>query len=327
MKSIHSRWIVLAAIYLWAVGTATGSPQPVPCSASVAGDSPLVRATLDKDETSVLRLIEKGADLAQCVTEREVRQLAEPNKHIRYVGGPPESGYPLIVLLAVANMPKAVAALAERTPAQIHALDPHGNSTLAWASRLFHTGVVDQLLGMGLDPLQASEEKETPLSLIMRSREKSAAKTETVRLLIGKVPRDRFFAIGVVDQVWTAAYMGDFDTLKVLLEAGVPPHYVAPQGRTALYSAVEASNLDAVRLLLDHGARVSSYPYRGQTIFQVAEDNFYRDKPDAQEINRLIQLEREKLVKLGHNPPGTSPQDWNSRSDIEYMQFMKDFKW
>lgn len=327
MKLIHSKLIVLVAISLWAVGAAAGAPQPVPCSASAAGDSPLVRAALNKDETSVLRLIEKGADLAQCVTEREVRQLAEPNKHIRYVGGPPESGYPLIVLLAVANMPKAVAALAERTPAQVHALDPHGNSALAWASRLFHTKVVDQLLGMGLDPLQASEEKETPLSLVMRSREKSAAKTETVQALIGKVPRDRFSAIGVVDQVWTAAYMGDFDTLKVLLEAGVPPHYVALQGRTALYSTVEASNLDAVRLLLDHGALVSSYPYRGQTIFQLAEDNFQRDKPDAQEIHRLIQLEREKLVKLGRNPPGTSPQDWNSRSDMDYMQFMKDFKW
>jgi len=327
MKPIHSRWFVLAAIFLWAAGPAAGAPQPVPCSASVAGDSPLVRATLDRDEASVLRLIEKGADMAQCVTEREVMQLAEPNKRIQYVGGPPESGYPLIVLLAVANMPKAVAALAERAPAQVHALDPHGNSALAWASRLFHTEVVDLLLGKGLDPLQANEKKETPLSLVMMSREKSAAKTETVRALIGKVPRDRFFAIGVVDQVWTAAYMGDFDTLKVLVEAGVPPHYVAPQGRTALYSAVEASNLDAVRFLLDHGALVSTYPYRGQTIFQLAEDNFYRDMPDAQEINRLIQLEREKLVKLGHNPPGTSPQDWNSRSVMDYMQFMKDFKW
>lgn len=292
------------------------------CSSTPATLSPLFRAVLARDEAAALRQFDNGADLRECVSEREVMQLAEPGKRISYVGKP-DPGYPLAVLLAVADMPKALAALGQRQPGQLHARDPHGNTALAWAARLFHAEVVKVLLRQGLDPLQASDEKETPLSLIMKSREKSTQKTETVAVLIAAVPRERFSSIGVIDQVWMAAYMEDFDVMKVLLEAGVPPHYVAIQGRTALLSAVEAGKLEAVRLLLARGARVSTYPYRGKTVFQYAEGNLEKGKPDAAEIHRLMEIERGKLVQLGHNPPGTSPRDWNSPEGLERMRLLQ----
>lgn len=296
--------------------------EATPCQSPAADFSPLVKAALANDEDAALGYIGAGGDLRECVTEREVMQLAEPRKRITYVGQP-TSGYPLSALLAVADMPRALAAIAQRDPAQLHAKDPHGNTALAWAARLFRADVVKVLLGQGLDPLQANDEEQTPLKLILLSREKSAQKTETVRALIAAVPRQRFSTIGVIDQVWVAAYMEDFSALRVLLEAGVPPHYVAIQGRTALMSAVEASNLEAVRLLLEHGARVSSYPYRGKTIFQIAESKARYNNEDATEINRLMQIEQEKLVRLGHNPPGTAPSDWNSLEGMERMRLLR----
>ncbi len=300
-------------------------PTAAPCGAMPEALSPLVRAALAGEEDRVLQRIDAGADFLECVSEREVMQLAEPRKRISYVGKP-EPGYPLAVLLAVADMPSALADLTQRQPAQLHALDPHGNSALAWAARLLHVEVVKLLLGQGLDPLQTSDEKQTPLSLVLKGREKSKQKTEIVAALIGAVPRERFTSIGVVDQVWVAVFMGDFNAMQVLLEAGVPPHYVAIQGRTALLSAVEAGNLAAVRLLLAHGARVSRYPYRGKTIFEYAEDNFKDARPDAAEIQRLMAIEREKLVRLGHNPPGGAPQDWNSSGAMDNLRLLRMLK-
>lgn len=299
---------VLAGVSLNA--TAGEGTQAAPCTSTAGAAVAIVGAALQRDEAAVLRSIDAGADLKLCVSEREIRLLAEPKKHITYVGTP-DPGYPLIVLLAVADMPKAVSALLERAPQQVHALDPYGNSALAWAARLAHTEVVRRLLDAGLDPLQGNDKRQTPLSLLVMSSEISAAKTETVQALIGKVPRSRFSSIGVVDMVWLSAYQWDFETTRVLLEAGVPPHYVAPQGRTALYSAVENANLAAVRLLLKYGARVSNTPYRGTSIFELAEAMKTRNPPDTVEIHRLIELEREALIALGHEPPGSSPEDWN----------------
>lgn len=307
---------LLAAASLLLTTTLSAAPQPLPCSTTTDASMPIVQAALKKDEAEVLRSIADGADLTLCVSEREVMLLAEPSKRITYVGKP-DPGYPLVVLLAVANLPQALAALIERAPDQAHALDPYGNSALAWAARLTHVEVVRRLLAAGLDPLQKNAHRQSALSLLAMKRDASSAKTETARLLIARVPSDRFSSIGVVDMVWMAAYMEDFDMTRVLVEAGVPPHYVAPQGRTALYSAVEARNLEAVRFLLAHGARVSNTPYRGQTIFQLAEELRTRS-PETQEIHRLIELERRKLVELGREPPGSSPRDWMPPPALQY---------
>lgn len=307
------------------VGAAT-----TPSCPSLNNTSPqLYLASLAQDDLGARRVIEQEGEakgLSGCVSEREIRQLAEPGKRITYIGEP-TTGYPLVVLLAVARLPQSLTALKKQAPASIAATDPEGNTALAWAARLDYPEMVDSLIEAGLNPLQANSKGETTLSLLLNQRGKSADKTKIVKALINAVPKEQREKPKVQKLLWMAAYFGDFDAMQVLLNAGVPPHYVALEGRTALISAVEEGNLAAVRQLLKSGAQVSSHPYREKTVFDIASAKATNGGADAVEINRLIQIERRNLEKLGHDPEGTAPEDWHSESDMEKLRLMQSLKW
>ena len=56
-----------------------------------------------------------------------------------------------------------------------------------------------------------------------------------------------------------AAISGNFELIKVLLEAGADAKALAtPDGETVLMSAARSGNVDAVRMLLDRGADVNA---------------------------------------------------------------------
>lgn len=82
--------------------------------ARYAAFSPLIQSVLARDEDEAIRLIEAGARLDEMVSEHEIRRLAAPRVKIAYVGGEPPADYPLIVLAAVANLPRVVDASARR---------------------------------------------------------------------------------------------------------------------------------------------------------------------------------------------------------------------
>lgn len=245
--------------------------------------SPLVQSLIKRDEAEAVRLVEAGASLDDKVSSHEIRRMAEPQVKVAYAGGEPERDYPVVILAALADLPRVVAAIGRRAPAALAATDPDGNTALAWASRSGHAEMVRLLLDQGGDPLQRDRNNHTPLSLAVRRKQAGVT-----RLLIAAIPRGQYAEIGVVDQVWLASYGGDTATTRALVEAGVPPDYVAPQGNTALISAVMDSDLERVRLLLDRGAVVHLHRYRGETIFDRAEANLASDTQDAREIHRLI---------------------------------------
>jgi len=169
--------------------------------ARFAAFSPLVQSLLKRDEAEALRLIKNGASLVDFVSEHEIRRMAEPRVKIAYVGGEPEADYPLVILAAVADLPRVVAAIGTRSPGVLTAPDPKGNTALAWAARSGHAEVVKVLLAHGLDPLHRDDDHYTPLSLAV-----SKKKAEVTRLLIAAIPRERYPEVGIVDQVWMASY-------------------------------------------------------------------------------------------------------------------------
>lgn len=268
-----------------------------------AAFSPLVQSLLKRDETEALRLIENGASLVDFVSEHEIRRMAEPRVKISYIGGEPKADYPLAILAAVADLPRVVAAMCTRMPGALSAPDPKGNTALAWAARSGHVEVIKVLLAHGLDPLHRDDDNYTPLSLAVYKEQ-----AEAVRLLIAAIPRERYREVGVFDQVWMASYLGDTPTLRVLLEAGVPPDYIAPQGNTALISAVGDGDLERVKLLLKHGATVDEHPYKGKNIFEIAEEKLSRGTADAKEIHRLIQA----APRIESN--------WKKPADVVHME-------
>ncbi len=231
--------------------------------------------------------------------------MAEPRVKIAYMGGEPDADYPLVILAAVANLPRVVTAIGVRSPAVLAATDPKGNTALSWAARSGHAEVVGVLLALGLDPLRRSSDNYTPLSLAVYRKQAAA-----VHLLITAIPRERYRQEGVVDQVWMASYLGDTATLRVLLDAGVPPVYIALQGNTALISAVGDVNLERVQLLLKHGATVDAHRYRGRSVFEIADANLAKGTTDAQEIHRLVQA-----------APRTA-SEWKKPAEAQQMEML-----
>lgn len=104
--------------------------------------------------------------------------------------------------------------------------------------------------------------------------------------------------------------MADSATLRALLEAGVPPDYIAPQGNSALISAVDDANLERVELLLKHGATVDDHRYRGRSIFEIAQANQSKGNADTAKILRLIE-----------NAP-RSASGWRKSADIERTELL-----
>lgn len=253
-------------------------------AARFAAFPPLTQSVLARDEDAALRLIDDGARLDEKVSEHEIRRMAEPRVKTSYVGGEPPVDYPLIILAAVANLPRVVAAIGQRSPEQLAATDPKGNTALAWAARSGHHEVVRILLASGLDPLQRDQDGFTPLSLAVRKKQ-----SPVVSLLVAAIARERYNDVAVAEQVWIASYSSDTSTLRALLEAGVPPDYIAPQGNTALISAVDDASLERVELLLRHGASVDDHRYRGRCIFEIARSKLSKDNADAAKILRLIE--------------------------------------
>ena len=252
--------------------------------ARFAAFSPLIRSVLARDEDAALRLIDDGARVDERVSEHEIRKMATPRIKTAYVGGEPPADYPLVVLAAVADLPRVVAAIGQRSPEQLAATDPKGNTALAWAARSGHRKVVRILLASGIDPLQRDQDGYTPLSLAVRKKE-----AKVVSLLLASIARERYSQVAVAEQVWIASYSSDTATLRALLEAGVPPDYIAPQGNTALISAVDDASLERVQLLLMHGATVDDHRYRGRSIFAIAQARLSSENADAAEIARLIE--------------------------------------
>lgn len=247
---------------------------------------PLVQAVLDRNDQEALRLIEAGAELDIEASRNALDRRMPSHFRPRGSGETPVLGYPLAIAAAARGMPKVLAAIGQRVPELLHRTDTDGRTALAYAAMAGYPNTTRILLGHGLSPLHPAKQypiSETPLRLAVQLEE-----AEVVPLLMAAIPRDQLGHTAVIESVWIAAGFEKTAILKALLEAGASPNYIARQGGTALIEAVNDRNLEAVRLLLKHGATVDDHLYRGKSVFQYAEQQAERDSPKAREILELI---------------------------------------
>jgi hypothetical protein len=202
-------------------------------------------------------------------------------------GRTPLVGYPLAIAAAAVGMPKVLQAIGQRDPQRLRATDINGRTALVYAARSGFLASTRYLLDQGLDPIKRANTdpiSNTPLALAVQEK-----RSEAVALLVAAIPKEKFTWVEVAEQVWLAASFNDLPTLRVLLEAGVPPDYIAPQGSTALISSVIDGNLEQVQLLLKHGVTLDDHPCRGRSIFEHAEAKRQTGSKNAEAIHALIQ--------------------------------------
>jgi len=268
--------------------------------------SPLIRAMLADQQEEAVLLIEVGADLDVEASHEALNQLIERRHRMERDGSTPQEGYPLAIAAAALGMPEVLKAIGKREPQRLQATDRNGFTALTYAARSGFVESSRYLVSQGLDPIQRTPKhsiSNTPLALAVREK-----RSEVVALLVAAIPKEKYTQVEVAEQVWIAAYYSDIDTLRVLLEAGVPPHYISPQGSTALISSVQDGKLEQVKLLLKYGATVDSHPYKGKTIFEIAKDKLSWKTAEVKKIHRLIQAAPRK------------ESNWKKPADVEALE-------
>ena len=75
---------------------------------------------------------------------------------------------------------------------------------------------------------------------------------------------------------WIATYRRHNDILRVLLENGADPNF-EQEGVVPLYFAIAFQNLEAVKLLVDHGASLTQTDKKGHTPLYYANNNECKD--------------------------------------------------
>lgn len=247
---------------------------------------PLVQAILERKQEDAVQLIKSGAPLDVEASRSALNRLMPSHFSAQYSGETPVPGYPLAIAAAAQGLPKVLAAIGQRAPEQLKQTDTEGRTALAYAALGGFGESTRILLRYGLDPLHPAKQypiSRTPLALAVQ-----AGYPDVVRQLMAAIPRERLGHTAVIESVWVASSKNDLPTLTSLLEGGASPNYIAPQGGTALISAVEFGQLDAVRLLLKYGGTVDDHLYRGYSVFQYAERNAAQQHRDAEEILTLI---------------------------------------
>ena len=145
--------------------------------------------------------------------------------------------------------------------AEVRATEADGSTALHWAAQRDNVAIADLLLTAGADAKAATRFNVTPLSLAATNG--SAAMIE--RLLAAKVDPDSTSVEGQT-ALMTAARNGRVDALRVLLTHGAKVNTKEPyKGQSALMWAASQGNADAAALLIEFGAEVTAKSTGGFT--------------------------------------------------------------
>lgn len=253
-------------------------------------EHPLVRALLARDQAEAIRLIQSGAPLDLSIDEDAVDDLLTKQARRLSYGDNTPPGYPLAIAAALLGLPSVLEAIGEREPARLHVTDSDNKTAINYAAHQGYVKCVAVLLRHGLNPLQPPRRawaSGTPLSqAVLRGR------APVVKLLLEAIPKAQYVSDRVTEQVWSATFpqlQDNRDVLQILLDAGVSPNYIAPQGGSALINAIENQNPAQMRLLIAHGAKAYSHRYRGRTAHEWAAYYAGLDaEPAALEVARLV---------------------------------------
>lgn len=292
MKQTWTAGLALLALMFPIFASADNSVVAAQEAKAASLSQPLARALLARDQDGAVRLIQSGAPLDLRIDEDSLDELLTKRARNLSHGNNTPPGYPLAIAAALLGLPGVLEAVGEREPERLHVADSDNKTAINYAAHQGYVQCVAILLRHGLNPLQPPRHawaSGTPLS---RAVMKGSA--PTVKLLLDAIPQAQYASDRVTEQVWSATNTPPqgpehLAVLQTLLDAGISPNYIAPQGGSALINAIENQNPAQVRLLIAHGAKAYSHPYRGRTAHEWAA--YYagpKASPAAEEIVALL---------------------------------------
>ena len=221
------------------------------------GTTPLMHAVVNAGADCVKLLLDKGADpnlsnkagataLMWAVNDlKKVQLLLAKGANVNAVSKDEKS--PLRLALNLPNPMPVVKALFAKG-ANVNQADKRGFTPLMFAGFSGNLELIQLLLAKGADPKAKTKDGLTYLKAIVFSTNLAAVKWALEQGLEVKDPKQDFLT--------GAAMSGDFAVARLLLEKGATPNPPDDLGYSPLMHAVltEASSLDVVKLLLEHGA-------------------------------------------------------------------------
>jgi ankyrin repeat protein len=286
----------------------------------------LMFAAAENNAAAVKALVDAGADM-------NARSKVWNFPEYRYetngmaVFQLPRGGWTALMFAARQNARDAVAVLAD-SKADLNAQDPDGTTALHLAILNVHYDLATMLLRKGADPnvgdnsgmtaLYAAVDMRSPAGMMTRPNPKLVAEidaSEMVRILLanGANPNARLkkpiigrhnnlvgdTSLGDgTTPLMRAAKANDLAVMRALLEGGADPT-ITLKDRTT--TAMVATSLDAIKLLVDHGVDVDAFNTNGATIVHNAA---------GRGSNAVIQYVVEKGARLDKkDKQGRTPLD------------------
>ena len=302
----------------------TGKPDPVKAlvarGANVNArekwqeETALMFAAAENNAAAVKVLVEAGADMN---VHSKVWNFPEYKYETNgmAVFQLPRGGWTALMYAARQNAMDAAAMLAD-LKADLNATDPDGTTALQLAILNVHYDLAALLLKKGADPnvadnsgmsaLYAAADMRSPAGMMTRPNPKLTDEidaAEMIKILLehGANPNARLkkpiigrhnnlvgdTSLGEgTTPLMRAAKTNDLAVMRLLLDSGADPTLTVKDRTT---TAMMASSLEAVKLLVEHGVDVNAFNTNGQTILHNAA---------ARGANTIIQYVAEKGARL-----------------------------
>jgi uncharacterized protein len=274
----------------------------------------LMFAAAENNAAAVKLLVEAGADMnvhSKVWTFPEYKYETNGMAVFQL----PRGGWTALMYAARQNAADAAATLAD-LKADLNAKDPDGTTALQLAILNVHYDLATLLLRKGADPnvpdnsgmtaLYAAVDMRSPAGMMTRPNPKLTDEidaAEIVRILLanGANPNARLTkpiigrhnnlvgdtSLGEgTTSLMRAAKGNDLPVMRLLLDAGADATLTLKDRTT---TAMMASSLDAIKLLVEHGVDVNAFNTNGQTILHNAA---------ARGSNAVIQYVAEKGARL-----------------------------
>lgn len=181
--------------------------------------------------------------------------------------------------------------------ADVGAARPDGTTALHWAAHWADAELVDLLIRAGAPVDAADDHGVTPL--LLAAENGNAAIVD--RLLVGGANANAVLPTGET-VLMTAARTGDAEVVTALLARGADANAREKSyGQTALMWAVSNKNLEATRILMDHGADIAAHSSTGAGFTPL----HFAAREGALEIARLLLAKGANLNATATN--GSSP--------------------